>query len=96
MRDFLRFLVCTAIALAGQPALAQASLHLHMAGTIVEGSFGLAGKVVPLPPGKFKLVYQNDFRTKPVQMGNSGMRIRRDRWCRSCSSRSTRRAAWWR
>jgi hypothetical protein len=38
-------------------AEAQQSLHEQAAGTIVERSFLLAGKVIPLPEGKFKLVH---------------------------------------
>lgn len=52
----LRTAVLAAILPAGI-ATAQQSLHEQPIGTTVERSFGLAGKLVPLPEGKFKLVH---------------------------------------
>ena len=43
------------IALLIPVAAAAESLHAAPLGTAVSGSFNLAGRIIPLPPGEFKL-----------------------------------------
>ena len=43
-----------AVVFIAAPAAAE-SLHSAPLGTAVSGSFSLAGKIIPLPPGEFKL-----------------------------------------
>jgi hypothetical protein len=63
----VRFLLGLITLLAGAAPLlsfAQTSLHKAPPGTVVEGTFVLARKVVPLPPGKFTLVVGREKETK--------------------------------
>src|SRR5712664_1351828 len=50
--------------------LAEPSIHNKPVGTLAEGTFILAGKVVPLPDGKFELVAARERATPNAPTGN--------------------------
>jgi hypothetical protein len=57
MRYLFSIVASFGFAVFATSATAAQSLHEMPPGTTVEGSFMLAGKLVPLPPGKFKLAF---------------------------------------